>query len=198
MARQRHDSVTLEEWGIYLYCEHDLMWMAPGEIVPDRERQTVQSPTVMLTIVWNPSGFHIVKALPKGGKFSAQYYTKNIRIAISGWRRLAGERSPSKLWIHVDNTRPHNATVSTDFITLNRMKQAPRPPYSPDLAPADFFLFGYVKRKLMGYHAESPFELLIRIRVILSEMPRETLNAAFLEWMERLRKCIDTNEEYVG
>jgi transposase len=75
------------------------------------------------------------------------------------------------------------------------MKQAFHPPYSPDLAPYDFFLFGNVKRKLMGYHAESPSELLIRIRVILSEIPRETFNAVFLEWTERLRKSIDTNGE---
>jgi histone-lysine N-methyltransferase SETMAR len=172
--------------------------MAPGEIVPDIKRQTLQSPTLMLTIVWNPSGFHIVKALAKGGRFSAQYYTNNILRAISDWRRLAGERSPNKLWVHADNARPHNAKVSIDFIALNRMKQAPHPPYSPDLAPSDFFLSGYVKRTLMGYHAESPSELLIRIRVILSEIPRETLNAVFLEWMERLRTCIDTNGEYVG
>jgi hypothetical protein len=172
--------------------------MDPGEIVPDRERQTVQSPKLMLTIVWNSSGFHIVKALPKGGKFSAQYDTNNILIAISDWRRLAGERNPNKLWVHADNARPRNAKVSIDFIALNRMKQTSHPPYSPDLAPSDFFLFGYVKGKLMEHHAESPSELLIGIRVILSEIPPERLNAVFLEWMERLRKCIDTNAEYVG
>jgi histone-lysine N-methyltransferase SETMAR len=172
--------------------------MAPGEIVPDREQQTVQSPKRMLTIVWNPSGFPIVKALPKGDKFSTQYSTNNILIAISDWRRLAGERSPNKLWAHAENARSHNAKVSTDFMALNRMKRAPHPPYSPDLAPSDFFLFGYVKRTLMGYHPESPSELLIRIRVILSEIARATLNAVFLEWMEGLRKCIDTNGEYVG
>jgi hypothetical protein len=47
------------------------------------------------------------------------------------------------------------------------------------LAPSDFFLFGDVKGKLMGYLAETPSELLIR--VILVEIPRETLNAVFLE-----------------
>jgi hypothetical protein len=73
-----------------------------------------------------------VKALSKGGKFSAQHDTNNILLAISDWRRLAGERSSKKLWVHVDNARPHNAKVSTDFIALNRMKQAPHPPYSPD------------------------------------------------------------------
>jgi histone-lysine N-methyltransferase SETMAR len=100
--------------------------------------------------------------------------------------------------VDADNARPHNAKVPTDFIALHRMKQAPHPPYSPDLAPSNFFLFGYVKRKQMKYHAESPSELLIRIRVILSEIPRKTLNEVFLEWMERLPKCIDTNVDYVG
>jgi transposase len=172
--------------------------MAPGEIVPDRERQTVQSPKLTLTIVWNPSGFHIVKALPKGGRFSAQYSTNNVLIAISDWKRLTLGRRPNKSWVHANNARSHNAKVSTHFIALNRMKQASHPPYSPDLSPSDFFVFGYVKRKLLGYHAESPSELLIHIRVISSEIPRKTLNAVFLEWMGRLRKCIDTNMEYVG
>jgi hypothetical protein len=77
------------------------------------------------------------------------------------------------------------------------MKQAPHLPYSPDLAPSDFFLFGYVKQKLMGYHAEILSELLVRIRIILAEIPRETLNALFLKWMERLQNCVQVDGEYI-
>jgi hypothetical protein len=46
-------------------------------------------------------------------------------------------------------------------------------PCSLDLATSDFFLFGYIKGKLMGYRAETPSELLVRIRVILAEIPQE-------------------------
>jgi hypothetical protein len=87
--------------------------------------------------------------------------------------------------------------MSRDYIGLNRMKQAPHSPYSPDLAPSDFFPFGWGKRKLMGYRAENPSELRVRIRVILAEIPRETLNAVFLEWMERLQKCVQVDDECV-
>jgi hypothetical protein len=69
--------------------------------------------------------------------------------------------------------------MSRDYIDLNRMKQTAHPPYSPDLVPSDFFLFGYVKGKLMEYRAETPSELLVRIQVIQAEIPRETLNAVF-------------------
>jgi hypothetical protein len=78
------------------------------------------------------------------------------------------------------------------------MKAARHLPYSPDLAPFDFFLFGYVKGKLTGYQAGNAAELLVRIQVILAEISREALNTVFLEWMQRLQKCIDSDGEYVG
>jgi hypothetical protein len=81
-------------------------------------------------------------------------------------------------------------------ISIN-LKKAPHLPYSPDLAPSDFFPFGYVKGKLMGDRAEILSELLVSIQVILAEIPRETLNTVFLEWMERLRKCVQVDGEYV-
>jgi hypothetical protein len=142
-TRQWHDVVTLDELWIYLFSEHDLMWTAPGEIVVDREQHTVQSPKFMLTVVWNPIGFHVLKTLLKGRKSNTQHYTNDILVAISAWRRQTGGTRPNKLWMHSDNARTHTAKMSRDYINLNRMKQAPHP-YSPDLAPSDFFLFGYV------------------------------------------------------
>jgi hypothetical protein len=155
------------------------MWSDPGEIVIDREQHTIQSPKFMLTVVWPPIGFHVLKALPKGRKFNTQYYANDILVAISDWRRQTGGTRPNKPWVHFNNARPHTANMSRDYISSNRMKQAPHLPYSTDLAHPDFFLFSYINGKLMGYCAETPSELLGRIRVILAEIPPETLNAAF-------------------
>jgi hypothetical protein len=65
-TRQWHDIVTLEESWVYLSSEYDLMWTALGEIVVDGQRHTIQSPKFTLTVVWNPIGFHILKALRRG------------------------------------------------------------------------------------------------------------------------------------
>jgi hypothetical protein len=32
----------------------------------------------------------------------------------------------------------------------------------------------------------------------MAEIPRETLNAVFLEWMEQLQKCMQVDGEHVG
>jgi hypothetical protein len=73
--------------------------------------------------------------------------------------------------------------MSRDYIGFNRMKQAPHSPIRQIWHPRTF-PFGYVKGKQMGYRAETPSELLVRIRVILVEIARDPLNAVFLEWME--------------
>jgi hypothetical protein len=77
------------------------------------------------------------------------------------------------------------------------MKQASHPPIH-QIWNSRTFPFWLRQRKADGYRAETPSELLVRIGVILAEIPRETLNAVFLEWMERLQKCVQVDSEYAG
>jgi hypothetical protein len=114
-----HDIVALDKSWFYLFNEHDLMWTAPGEIVVDRKQHTVQSLTFMLTVVWNPIRFHVLKTLPKGGKFNAQYYTNDILVIISDWRRQIRRTRPNRFWVRSDNARPHTAKMPKDHISLN-------------------------------------------------------------------------------
>jgi hypothetical protein len=47
------------------------------------------------------------------------------------------------------------------------MKAASHPPYSPDLAPSNFDLFGYVKRCLAGLSFEDGDQLLAAVEGVL-------------------------------
>jgi hypothetical protein len=71
--------------------------------------------------------------------------------------------------------RAHTAKLSIHFFALNETKKARHPPYLLNLTPSDVFLFGCVKRNLMGYSAEKLSELLVRIQGILRAIPGETL-----------------------
>jgi hypothetical protein len=66
-------------------------------------------------------------------------------------------------------------------LALNETKKGPHSPYSPDLAPSDFFLSGYAKRNLMGHRAENSSRLLVCIQAILRAIPGGTLVEVFLE-----------------
>jgi hypothetical protein len=80
-------------------------------------------------------------------------------------------------------TPPENAVF---FCEENRLRPTVHSPYSPDLAPSDFFLFGHVKYYLQGIAFPSREELLAPLHEIGSAIPRPTLEDMFRPWMERL------------
>jgi hypothetical protein len=61
---------------------------------------------MMVPIVWNPQGFHLFDALPKGKKFHANYYIDRILEQLLESRSIGHGVS---LIIHADNARPHIA-----------------------------------------------------------------------------------------
>jgi hypothetical protein len=69
------------------------------------------------------------------------------------------------------------------------MKSAPHPPYSSDLALSEFYLFGCLKRCLANLSFEDADQLLAAVDD-LECIEKVTLQGVFLEWMDRLRKCI--------
>ncbi|KFM80306.1 Mariner Mos1 transposase, partial [Stegodyphus mimosarum] len=56
---------------------------------------------------------------------------------------------------HHDNARPHIPRCVQDVLQQNKVEILPHPPYSPDLAPRDFWLFPELKKPLRGKHFAS-------------------------------------------
>jgi hypothetical protein len=77
--------VTLDESWFDLNVDHELIWLQPDEEIRERERHARQSEKVMTMIVWNPSGFHLIRFLPKGFKFNASHYVTQILDPLSVW-----------------------------------------------------------------------------------------------------------------
>jgi hypothetical protein len=128
----------------------------------------------MLMVAWNSSGFYVVTALPKGLKFNTRYSAIDILERIKNWWKGQGAGSTRILIVHADNARPHTAILSMDFMDANRMTRAPRPPYSPDLAPSDFLLFGEVKRQLSGCPFDHAGDLPTAVQEILDGLDKPT------------------------
>jgi hypothetical protein len=129
----------------------------------------------MLTIVWNPRGFHLIKILEKGCKFNAGHHVAETLEPLSQWRSTEPADNERKLLVHADNACLHTAKLSTQYFTENQMKSAPHPPYSRDLALSDFYLFGYVKRCLAGLSFEDADQLLAAVEGVREGIEKVTL-----------------------
>ena len=71
------------------------------------------------------------------------------------------------------------------------IKTVPQPPYSPDLAPCDFWLFP----KLRGYRYETIEEMKEAVTKVIDTLTEEDFHGAFQKLLERY-KCIAAGRDY--
>jgi hypothetical protein len=71
------------------------------------------------------------------------------------------------LIVHADNAHPHVAASSQEFIEENGLETAIHQPYSPGLAPSDFYFFTHVKHCLRGQSFETADELFLAVDAVL-------------------------------
>ena len=70
------------------------------------------------------------------------------------------------------------------------------PPYSPDLAPCDFFLFPRLKKNMKGKRFGTVEEVKQKSLEGLKDIPLCEFQSCFDQWEKRLDKCILVNGEY--
>ncbi|UYV69294.1 hypothetical protein LAZ67_6003158 [Cordylochernes scorpioides] len=89
--------------------------------------------------------------LPQGRTVNKEYYLqvmRNLREAIRQ-KRPDLWKNKNRL-LHHDNALAHTSLLVRDFLAKNNTLMMPQPPYSPELAPCDFFLFPKLMRPMKG------------------------------------------------
>ena len=72
------------------------------------------------------------------------------------------------------------------------IKTVPQPPYSPDLALCDFWLFP----KLKGCRYETIEEMIEAVTKVIDTLTQEDFHGAYQEVLERYNKCIAVGGDY--
>ena len=75
-------------------------------------------------------------------------------------------------------------------------KTVPHPPYSPDLAPCDFWLFPKLKEKLRHCRNERTEEMKDAVTNVIDTLTHEDFDGAFQILLERYNKCIAADGDY--
>ncbi|KZC14776.1 Histone-lysine N-methyltransferase SETMAR [Dufourea novaeangliae] len=76
------------------------------------------------------------------------------------------------------------------------MTVLPQPPYPPDLAPADYFLFPKLKYPLKGKRFHTIDEIQEKSLMHLNSISEEAFSRCFQQWKQRWEKCIACHGEY--
>ena len=126
--------------------------------------------------------------VPEGQKANAEFYVGVLdRLLKRIWRvRTAKFQSSEWLLLH-DNAPSHNTAIVKKFLANRNLAVLHYPPYSPDLAPADYFLFPKLKFSLKGRHFQTVEEIQCAVTRELNNISK----TAFLEGMKNLKECVN-------
>ena len=100
-------------------------------------------------------------------------------------------------WIlHHDNAPAHTSHLLQQFLAKHGTAQLQQPPYSPDLAPCDFFLFPRLKKVLKGHRFEATEDIKGNSTKTLLDIPKEEFAKCFQQRQKRWAKCAAAEGKY--
>lgn len=189
--------VTGDESWFYYTFEPTSKWVRDGMPVGTRVRRTLGTPKIMVVIFWTIHGIRAIDFIDQGMSFNSEYFINNVLMPISQSESfIAAKKQKQKYIIHMDNSPIHKSAACQSFLSEKGFSVPPHPPYSPDLAPSDFFLFGALKIHPGGLKFDSPDDILSWIEEKFNGFSIDTLKAVFANWEERLNWVISHNGDY--
>lgn len=166
------------------------VWVFEDDPTPTMVKRQRALKKVMYAVFFRSTG--LVKAIKLEGQktVTANWYTTKCLPEILQEVNVRG------LMLHHDNASSHTAGLTVEFLKQKQIKVIEHPPYSPDLAMCDFWLFFNLKKNLRGRRFHSEEEIDVAINAFFSSIPRNEWLEAFNLWKIRLQKCIDAGGDY--
>ena len=108
--------------------------------------------------------------LAKGLGLGLGYYVEVLREFRKRFCQKRPALFKSGQWhFQQDNAPVHNSILVTHYLSKMDIKTVPQPPYSPDLAPGDFWSFP----KLRGRRYETIEEMKEAVTKVIDTLPQE-------------------------
>jgi hypothetical protein len=83
-----------------------------------------------------------------------------------------------------------------EFLANYSIPVVPHPPYSPDLAPCDFFLFPRLKSTLKGKRFQDIAEIQLNTTRQLQAIAKQAYQTCTENWKDRRNRCIQSGGSY--
>ncbi len=156
----------------------------------------------MLTVFMDFCGVVMAEFTPPGTTIKSETYCETLRVLKEWIRRKrkdmwrVGPDNFRSFLLHHDNASSHTAAPTVDFLEASQIKILEHPPYSPDLAPCDYFLFPKLKSLLRGHRFQSLEDMKTGVLRTLRSISADDFGEAITSMPIRWMKCIKAGGDY--
>ena len=199
-SKRVYDIVTGDESWIYQFepetKRQSSVWIFPDEAPPQKFKRSRSVGKKMVASFFAKTGHVATVPLDDRRTVNADWYVNQcIPQVLDVWQQRRPKTGLKGLLWHHDNASVHTAALTIDFLSENSIQLVSHPPYSPDLAPCDFFLFPSVKEKIRGTNFDSADDATCAFIEAISDVNQETWAHCFEMWFYRMKLCIEAHGE---
>ena len=141
--------------------------------------------------------FTVVRGLPRKRKNHQQRGLLCTIGAIEGRNRGKSCMKRKKILFLQDNAPAHKSIATTAKINDLKLQLLPHPPYSPDLAPSDYYLFPNLKRWLINKKFSSREEIIDAAEEYFADLSGNYVSDGIKKLENRWNKCIELKGDYI-
>ncbi|XP_029044179.2 histone-lysine N-methyltransferase SETMAR-like [Osmia bicornis bicornis] len=195
-----YNIITGDESWIYQYesenKQQSAVWVFSGETPPLKMKRGQSVGKKMLCTFFSANG-HIETVTLEDQIVTAEWYTTVCLPQV--FKKLETKRpkiDTKGFLLHHDSALVHSAEKTANYFRELGIQVLGHPPYSPDLAPCDFFLFPKAKESIRGQRFGSLETAIATYKEFLDSIPKEEWRAEFGKWFDRMRTCIRREGEY--
>jgi len=171
-----------------------------GETSPRRKKLRFQKSRVktMLVIFFDWQGVIHKEFVPEGETINAVYYKGVMGRVPNRIRHVRPGMCEYGDWfLSHDNAPSHNATIVKQFLAQRKVTVLDHPPYSPDLAPPDYFLFPKAKSNLKGRLFDSISDIQKAVTSTLNTTAKDDFYKDIQKLYDRANLCVQLEGMYV-
>jgi len=151
----------------------------------------------MLLLFFDAHGMILQHLVPRGQTVNGDYYVNVLETYLRGaMRKKRPDLLKKQCFLLEDNARPHTAAVALAAVTKISGTALKHTPYSPDLAPCDFWAFPTLKSQLRGKRFSTDDEVRNATAAVLKGMSQNNLFHVFEFFIKRCKKCIQCEGLY--
>ena len=123
---------------------------------PKKARHARSNVKAMLTVLFYSRGVVHHKYAPQGQNINKEYYLEVLRRFLDAVRHKRPGMWAAGTWqLQYDNAPARSSQLIQTFLAKHNIFVVRQAPYSPDMAPCDFWLFSHLKTQLKGTRFES-------------------------------------------
>ena len=193
--------ITMDETWIHHFTpesnRQSAEWHAAGESRPKRPKTQQLAGKVMASVFWDAHGIIFIDYLQKGQTINSDYYIALLERLKDEIAKKRPHMAKKKVLFHQDNAPCHKSMKTMAKLNELGFELLPHPPYSPDLAPSDYWLFADLKKMLRGKRFGSNDEVIAETNAYFEGKEKSFYKGGIERLEKRWNDCISLKGDYV-